>query len=128
MILLPTCSSFHRYKLGFCPNGPDCRYRHQKMPGPPPPVHEIVQRFQQKLYNVHHGDYAARRPGSGGQFDSAGKISDGDGLWQQQMRFRQNEDVVGGPPHSLVPPVGDPLLRPMPFASMANPLPQGSTR
>ncbi|KAB5534391.1 hypothetical protein DKX38_017477 [Salix brachista] len=24
------------YKLGFCPNGPDCRYRHAKLPGPPP--------------------------------------------------------------------------------------------
>uniref|UniRef100_A0A0V0IR48 Putative cleavage and polyadenylation specificity factor CPSF30-like n=1 Tax=Solanum chacoense TaxID=4108 RepID=A0A0V0IR48_SOLCH len=34
------------YKLGFCPNGPDCRYRHAKMPGPPPPVEEILQKIQ----------------------------------------------------------------------------------
>lgn len=36
-----------RYKLGFCPNGPDCRYRHAKLPGPPPPVEEVLQRIQQ---------------------------------------------------------------------------------
>ncbi|KAH8519065.1 hypothetical protein H0E87_000765 [Populus deltoides] len=35
------------YKLGFCPNGPDCRYRHAKLPGPPPPVEEVVQKIQQ---------------------------------------------------------------------------------
>jgi len=35
-----------RYKLGFCPNGPDCRYRHVKLPGPPPPVEEIFQKIQ----------------------------------------------------------------------------------
>ncbi|KAK4709866.1 hypothetical protein R3W88_004379 [Solanum pinnatisectum] len=34
------------YKLGFCPNGPDCRYRHAKIPGPPPPVEEILQKIQ----------------------------------------------------------------------------------
>ncbi|KAE9599174.1 putative transcription factor C3H family [Lupinus albus] len=34
------------YKLGFCPNGPDCRYRHAKSPGPPPPVEEILQKIQ----------------------------------------------------------------------------------
>ena len=35
-----------RYKLGFCPNGPDCRYRHAKMPGPPPTVEEVLQKIQ----------------------------------------------------------------------------------
>ncbi|KAJ8758565.1 hypothetical protein K2173_000286 [Erythroxylum novogranatense] len=35
------------YKLGFCPNGPDCRYRHVKLPGPPPPVEEVLQKIQQ---------------------------------------------------------------------------------
>ncbi|CAK9142872.1 unnamed protein product [Ilex paraguariensis] len=34
------------YKLGFCPNGPDCRYRHAKLPGPPPPVEEVLQKIQ----------------------------------------------------------------------------------
>lgn len=40
-----------RYKFGFCPNGPDCRYRHAKLPGPPPPVEEILQKIQ------HLGSY-----------------------------------------------------------------------
>lgn len=35
-----------RYKLGFCPNGSDCRYRHAKLPGPPPPVEEVLQKIQ----------------------------------------------------------------------------------
>lgn len=35
------------YKLGFCPNGPDCRYRHAKLPGPPPAVDEVLQKIQQ---------------------------------------------------------------------------------
>ncbi|XP_021717647.1 30-kDa cleavage and polyadenylation specificity factor 30-like [Chenopodium quinoa] len=35
------------YKLGFCPNGPDCRYRHAKQPGPPPAVDEVLQKIQQ---------------------------------------------------------------------------------
>lgn len=35
-----------RYKLGFCPNGPTCRYRHAKMPGPPPSVEEVFQKIQ----------------------------------------------------------------------------------
>lgn len=35
-----------RYRLGFCPNGPDCRYRHAKLPGPPPPVEEVLQKIQ----------------------------------------------------------------------------------
>lgn len=38
------------YKFGFCPNGSDCRYRHAKLPGPPPPVEEVFQKIQQ-LFN-----------------------------------------------------------------------------
>ncbi|XP_047333425.1 30-kDa cleavage and polyadenylation specificity factor 30-like [Impatiens glandulifera] len=34
------------YKMGFCPNGPNCRYRHAKLPGPPPPVEEVLQKIQ----------------------------------------------------------------------------------
>lgn len=42
------------YKLGFCPNGPDCRYRHAKQPGPPPPVEEVLQKIQQ-LTSYNYG-------------------------------------------------------------------------
>ncbi|EOX96971.1 hypothetical protein QUC31_015899 [Theobroma cacao] len=42
------------YKLGFCPNGADCRYRHAKLPGPPPPVEEVLQKIQQlSSYNYN---------------------------------------------------------------------------
>ncbi|KAG5011597.1 hypothetical protein JHK82_023790 [Glycine max] len=41
------------YKLGFCPNGPDCRYRHAKSPGPPPPVEEVLQKIQH-LYSYNY--------------------------------------------------------------------------
>ncbi|KAJ4981486.1 hypothetical protein NE237_032323 [Protea cynaroides] len=34
------------YKFGFCPNGPDCRYRHVKQDGPPPSVEEVLQKIQ----------------------------------------------------------------------------------
>ncbi|XP_047948259.1 30-kDa cleavage and polyadenylation specificity factor 30 [Salvia hispanica] len=43
------------YKLGFCPNGPDCRYRHAKLPGPPPPVEEVLQKIQQ-LASYNYGN------------------------------------------------------------------------
>ncbi|KAL9260496.1 30-kDa cleavage and polyadenylation specificity factor 30-like protein [Drosera capensis] len=42
------------YKLGFCPNGPNCRYRHAKLPGPPPPVEEVLQKIQQ-LTSYNYG-------------------------------------------------------------------------
>ncbi|XP_054804354.1 30-kDa cleavage and polyadenylation specificity factor 30 [Prosopis cineraria] len=41
------------YKWGFCPNGPDCRYRHAKVPGPPPPVEEVLQKIQH-LYSYNY--------------------------------------------------------------------------
>ncbi|MED6211314.1 30-kDa cleavage and polyadenylation specificity factor 30 [Stylosanthes scabra] len=41
------------YKLGFCPNGPDCRYRHAKSAGPPPPVDEVLQKIQH-LYSYNY--------------------------------------------------------------------------
>eukprot|EP00850_Spirogloea_muscicola_P005407 SM000024S07869 [mRNA] locus=s24:956493:960574:- [translate_table: standard] len=36
------------YKLGFCPNGADCRYRHAKQPGPPPPPEQHLKLLQQR--------------------------------------------------------------------------------
>ncbi|KAJ6377477.1 hypothetical protein OIU76_026448 [Salix suchowensis] len=44
------------YKLGFCPNGPGCRYRHAKLPGPPPQAVEAVQKTQQ-LNSYNYGNY-----------------------------------------------------------------------
>lgn len=51
-----------RYKLGFCPNGPDCRYRHAKLPGPPPPVEEVLQKIQQLAsYNYNNNKFPQNR-------------------------------------------------------------------
>ncbi|PKA57005.1 Cleavage and polyadenylation specificity factor CPSF30 [Apostasia shenzhenica] len=36
----------HMYMMGFCPNGPSCRFRHSKLPGPPPPAEEVLKRIQ----------------------------------------------------------------------------------
>lgn len=52
---------FNRYKHGICPNGADCRYRHQKMPRPPPPVEEVFQKLQQWA-TVTNGSYPNRYP------------------------------------------------------------------
>lgn len=54
-----------RYKLGFCPNGPDCRYRHAKLPGPPPPVEEVLKKIQQLTsysYNNSNRFYQNHNP------------------------------------------------------------------
>ncbi|KAH6559153.1 hypothetical protein KP509_1Z025100 [Ceratopteris richardii] len=37
------------YKMGFCPNGPDCRYKHVKLPGPFPPLEESLQKIHRRL-------------------------------------------------------------------------------
>lgn len=36
----------HMYMMGFCPNGPGCRFKHSKLPGPPPPVEEVLKKLQ----------------------------------------------------------------------------------
>lgn len=54
-----------RYKLGFCPNGPDCRYRHAKSPGPPPPVEEVLQKIQHLSYNYNSSNKFFHQRGTG---------------------------------------------------------------
>ncbi|XP_057428639.1 30-kDa cleavage and polyadenylation specificity factor 30 [Lotus japonicus] len=53
------------YKLGFCPNGPDCRYRHAKSPGPPPPVEEVLQKIQHLSYNYNSSNKFFHQRGTG---------------------------------------------------------------
>ncbi|XP_038889902.1 30-kDa cleavage and polyadenylation specificity factor 30-like [Benincasa hispida] len=71
------------YKFGFCPNGPDCRYRHAKLPGPPPPVEEILQKIQ------HLGSY---NYGSSNKFFTQRGV----GLSQQneKSQFPQGQPLV----------------------------------
>ncbi|CAI7848019.1 unnamed protein product, partial [Closterium sp. NIES-53] len=54
------------YKLGFCPNGPDCRYRHMKLPGPPPPVEALAEKFQLQLQQRPPFHFAGGMGGGGG--------------------------------------------------------------
>lgn len=53
------------YMLGFCPNGPDCRYRHVKLPGPVPSVEESLQKIQQRVATANgssqHSRYTGQR-------------------------------------------------------------------
>ncbi|KAL2620215.1 hypothetical protein R1flu_000420 [Riccia fluitans] len=87
------------YKLGFCPNGPDCRYRHQKMQGPPPSVEQNLQKIQHRIYAInggtHHGKYPPTRQGHG----------EGQGQGQGQS---QGEGQAWRPPAATAParPVG----------------------
>ncbi|CAN1164742.1 30-kDa cleavage and polyadenylation specificity factor 30 [Linum perenne] len=57
------------YKLGFCPNGPDCRYRHAKLPGPPPSVEEILQKIQQLTSYYGQNKFFQQRGGYNQQAD-----------------------------------------------------------
>ncbi|CAG7901522.1 unnamed protein product [Brassica rapa] len=80
------------YKLGFCPNGSECRYRHAKLPGPPPPVEEVLQKIQQ-LTSYNHGPnrfYQPRKvaPQLG---DTQGQLQDSGNLQQQQPQQTQHQ-------------------------------------
>lgn len=39
----PQVKECYMYKLGWCINGPYCRYRHVKLPGPPPSILETIK-------------------------------------------------------------------------------------
>lgn len=61
-----------RYKFGFCPNGPDCRYRHAKLPGPPPPVEEVFQKIQQLFnYGSSNKNFQLRNAGYNQQMEKS---------------------------------------------------------
>ncbi|KAM1138460.1 hypothetical protein COP1_036388 [Malus domestica] len=125
------------YKLGFCPNGPDCRYRHAKLPGPPPPVEEVLQKIQHlNSYNYNNSNkfYQQRNAGfpqQGEKYQPAqgpnnfvGKPTTAEsGNVQQQQQLQQTQQQVG-PAQTQNLPSG--------LANQANrsalPLPQGTSR
>ena len=53
------------FKLGFCIYGPQCRYRHTRLPGPPPDPKE-VDAAKPKEYRAGGKD-AERHEGMGGR-------------------------------------------------------------
>ncbi|GJM97683.1 hypothetical protein PR202_ga14627 [Eleusine coracana subsp. coracana] len=50
---LASAAAGSEYKMGFCPNGPTCRYKHIKLPGPPPPVEEVLRRFYRCAHSTN---------------------------------------------------------------------------
>ncbi|CAN7077393.1 unnamed protein product [Brassica oleracea var. botrytis] len=88
------------YKLGFCPNGSDCRYRHAKLSGPPPPVEEVLQKIQQ-LTSYNHGPNRFYQPRNVApqlgdvkpqvQFQTQGQLQESGNLQQQQPQQTQHQ-------------------------------------
>ena len=123
-----------RYKLGFCPNGPDCRYRHAKQPGPPPPVEEVLQKIQQLTsynYSASNKFFQQRNSNFSQQADRSqfpqGAISANQAAVSkptasesniQQQPIQAGQDQTQNPASNLSNQPG----------GTATPLPQGITR
>lgn len=135
------------YKLGFCPNGPDCRYRHQKMPGPPPPVEEVFQKTQQlaaamndaypnrypqhKHNNYHQSDrtYSQQPLASASQRLPGSSPVRGDPKNQQKQRIhRLPQHQANQSQGQSLNPMENGLLSQPNTVSAAMPLPQGHSR
>ncbi|KAG5254643.1 30-kDa cleavage and polyadenylation specificity factor [Salix suchowensis] len=118
------------YKLGFCPNGPDCRYRHAKLPGPPPPVEEVVQKIQQ-LNSYNHGtsnkNFQQRNAGFSQQIEKSPNIiikpsgTESANLQQQQQQQQTQTPHLTNGQHQQP-------QQPNPLNRIATPLPQGISR
>ncbi|XP_024357877.1 30-kDa cleavage and polyadenylation specificity factor 30 isoform X1 [Physcomitrium patens] len=118
------------YKLGFCPNGPDCRYRHQKLPGPPPSVDQNLQKIQHRVYapntngtTTHHGKHTPARNSEGGQTGGRATAEEA----QPPRSSRLPAQLVA----PQLPPASGMANGPIPptsFPSIAAPLPLGYCR
>lgn len=135
----------HMYMLGFCPNGPDCRYKHVKLPGPVPSLEETFQKIQQRVAMGYHHNQNYRQTGhrqdvnslSGdwGQVDAAGTNGKDTQNSQQvpppplQQPQVLQEPQIGLPNQaSLSLPVITPAVQPVSFISGSTPLPKGYSR
>ncbi|KAL3632326.1 30-kDa cleavage and polyadenylation specificity factor 30 [Castilleja foliolosa] len=121
----------HMYKLGFCPNGPDCRYRHAKLPGPPPPIEEVLQKIQQltshnRFFQNRNGQYTDKSqfPQGPNSTHQTGKpIEAGNNVHQlpQQPQLSQQQGSQG-------PMQNIPNGQQNQASNTATPLPQGASR
>ncbi|EOA39892.1 hypothetical protein CARUB_v10008570mg [Capsella rubella] len=118
------------YKLGFCPNGPDCRYRHAKLPGPPPPVEEVLQKIQQ-LTSYNFGPNRFYQPRNVapqlqdkplGQVPAQGQPQEPGNLQQQQQQQQQPQQSQHQVSQTQIPNPADQTNR------SSHPLPQGVNR
>lgn len=95
------------YKMGFCPNGPDCRYRHAKLPGPPPPVEEVLQRIQQlSSFNYGASNRFQHRGSNYSQQPERPQFPQFSGIPNQVPQFSgvPNQVTAVRPPTVLEPP------------------------
>lgn len=118
------------YKLGFCPNGPDCRYRHQKLPGPPPSVEQNLQKIQHRVYapstngtTTHHGKYPSARNVEGGQTGGRATAEE-----VQPPRASRPPTQQVAPQLPPAQGIANGPVTPAPFPSIAAPLPLGFCR
>ncbi|KAH8958061.1 hypothetical protein BDL97_06G001900 [Sphagnum fallax] len=114
------------YKLGFCPNGPDCHYRHQKLPGPPPLVEQNLQKLRHRIYavnnNAHNGKFQSPCSQDGPLAARVGGWVPGEEaqlLHSVLPAAAQQLPAQTTPPHA----VSSGLPNPPPFLSTAAPLP-----
>ncbi|XP_010941538.1 zinc finger CCCH domain-containing protein 45 isoform X2 [Elaeis guineensis] len=134
------------YKLGFCPNGPDCRYRHAKLPGPPPPVEEVFQKIQHLSAFNYYGSsnrYFQHRNTSYNQQSERPQLSQGSAVANQnaaakpipvepsnvqqpQTQIQQSQPPPQPPPENQVQNISNALLNQA--TRTASPLPQGQSR
>ncbi|WOL17792.1 zinc finger CCCH domain-containing protein 45 [Canna indica] len=94
------------YKLGFCPNGPNCRYRHAKLPGPPPPVEEVLQKIQHlSSFGYGSSKFHQHRKSSYNQQPDKNTLLSASGLPNQNtvaIPASSFESSIVNQPHSLV--------------------------
>ncbi|GAB2214037.1 hypothetical protein Droror1_Dr00018369 [Drosera rotundifolia] len=124
------------YKLGFCPNGPDCRYRHAKLPGPPPPVEEVLQKIQQ-LTSYNYGGSNRFYQQRGQNYSQQGAQLQQNGNPASQLKPStmdssniepqgQNEQQLQQTSHTQLQKIATDV--PNSTTRTATPLPQGVTR
>ncbi|PIA41713.1 hypothetical protein AQUCO_02200263v1 [Aquilegia coerulea] len=127
------------YKLGFCPNGPDCRYRHAKLPGPPPPVEEVLQKIQHLTsfnYGASNKFYQQRNPGyfqQGERFQPSqglGVVNQGlkQPVTSESPNIQQQQPHIPQPQEQQVNQTQLPTFPDGQGNRNASPLPQGLSR
>lgn len=147
MYLMVVC----RYKMGFCPNGPNCRYKHVKLPGPPPPVEEVLAKILQmrssnfNKFNQHRnnnynqqGERPRPPPGSGlpnqNSTDNATASTMQPAAGQQAQTMNQQAQQKQQQVQQQQKPSTNDQVQGVPNGSsnqptrLATPLPQGSSR
>ncbi|KAM0907962.1 hypothetical protein ACQ4PT_015769 [Festuca glaucescens] len=134
------------YKMGFCPNGPNCRYKHVKLPGPPPPPEEVVAKLLQ-MRNFNFNKFNQNRNNNFNHQGERPRPSQGSGLPNQNSTenattatmlpaaAQQAQTLNQQPPQKLQqkPNTNDPVQGvPSGLSNQttrpATPLPQGTSR